>query len=292
MELSKRLSESQHPVRETVIESAAGWGFDRLRELWGARHLCLLLGWRDIQLRYKQTLLGVLWVVLQPLAQMLVFTLVLGRFSSPDQEIPYPIYVFAGLLPWNFFAGAVGNAAGSVVGSEQLITKIYFPRLAIPLAAVLAAGVDFAVSLVAFIPLMWWYGPAPSWGLFLLPVLMLLTTGLAQGLGAFLAGVNVLYRDVRYLVPFFLQLGMFATPAIYLPTVVGAEVQTTSGLSWGPTLLRLNPMAGLVDAFRAALLGRGMPWWDLGYATAASLGVLAAGVYLFGRVEDSFADSI
>jgi lipopolysaccharide transport system permease protein len=221
---------------------------------------------------------------------MLVFTVVLGRFAADSTgAVPYPLYVFAGLLSWNFFSSAVGNSANSVVASESLITKVYFPRLIIPLAAALAATVDFVVSVVAFIPLMLCYGFPPTWSVVLLPAIAVVLFVAALGPGTLLAGLNVTYRDFRFLVPFFLQLGMFATPAIYLPAAptVGGE-----GAGWGARLLSLNPMAGIVQSFRAALLGQPIPWGELGYATVVSAVVFVIALFVFRRFEDSFADTI
>jgi lipopolysaccharide transport system permease protein len=270
----------------TNIEPARGWQWLNVRELWRYRELLFFLAWRDVKVRYKQTVLGAAWAILQPALLMAIFTLVfsqLGRLSSGD--IPYPLFALAGLLPWTFFATATTSAANSVVNSERLITKIYFPRLAIPFSAAGAAIVDFIIALGLLAIVMAWYGVTPSWNLLVAPLVVVIILIAALGLGTLLAALNVAYRDVRYVVPFLIQVGMFATPTIYLQPTGGER----GPVQW---LLSLNPMSGLVSAFRASLLDGPIPWLDLGVAAALSFAMFVAGCLYFRRVEDRFADVI
>jgi len=306
-------STGREPQREWVIQPASGWVGPHLCELWEARDLLWLLTWRNIAVRYKQTALGVTWSVLQPTLMMMVFGFVFGRIGRMSSgDLPYPIFVYAGLLPWMFFSAAVTGAAGSVVESERLITKVYFPRLAIPLAAVFAAVVDFAIALSVLIVLMIWYGIAPSWTVALVPLAAILMLLAAVGVGVLLAAFNVWYRDFRYLVGFLMQLWMFATPSIYMDYPPPAAPRTTamaavpgdpsatqprSSLDLGLTdVLRLavdaNPMTGLISFFRAATLGRELPWAVLAKSLPLILLSTVAGVAVFRRVEDSFADVV
>jgi lipopolysaccharide transport system permease protein len=261
----------------TLIVPPGKWQSVNVRELWRFRDLAYLMVWRDVKVRYKQTLLGAAWAILQPAMMMVVFTVFFGatgKVSSGDR--PYPVFVYAGLLPWMFFASAVSNAAQSVVGSERLITKIYFPRLAIPFSAVGAAVVDALVSFLLLVGLMAWYRVAPGAGILLAPLILFMVALAAAGVGTLLAAMNVAYRDVRYVIPFLIQIWMFATPSVY-----------TEGRA-----LPLNPMDGLVAAFRAATLGGAMPWERLAIGSALSAALLLVGCFYFRRVEDGFADTI
>jgi lipopolysaccharide transport system permease protein len=269
----------------TFIRPPAGWQLINVRELWRFRELIYFLAWRDVKVRYKQTVLGAAWAVLQPALLMVVFTLFLGRMANlgSDDSMPYPLFVYVGLLPWTFFATAVANAGNSVVGQERLVTKIYFPRLAIPFASVAAGVVDFCCALGLLAVLMAFYRTAPGPGLLLAPLIYLAVVLAAAGMGTFLAALNVKYRDFRYVIPFLMQVWMFATPAVFLPT--------GSSDGWR-VLLLLNPMNGLVAAFRAAVLGQPIAWMPL--ATGAALAVLlfVGGCLYFRKVEDDFADVI
>jgi lipopolysaccharide transport system permease protein len=282
---ARSTSASTHS-HQTVIEPAGGWQWPNLRELWRHRELLFFLAWRDVKVRYKQTALGAAWAVLQPALLMAVFTLVFSRLGGASSgDVPYPLFALAGLLPWIFFATAVTSAANSVVGSERLITKIYFPRLAIPFAAAGAAAVDFVIGLGLLVVAMAVYGVLPTWNLLAAPLVMAIVSLAAVGLGTLFAALNVAYRDVRHAIPFVIQLGMFATPTIYLqPT--GNE---TGALGW---LLTLNPLASLVAAFRASLLGGPIPWADVGVAAALSVALFVIGCLYFRKVEDGFADVI
>ena len=268
-----------------VIEPRPGWRLFDLGELWRYRELLLFLVWRDVKVRYKQTLLGAAWAVLQPLAMMAVFTLVLGRVAGAGAGERYPLFVFAGLLAWTFFANAVSSASQSVVGSQNLVTKVYFPRLIIPMAVVGAGLVDFAIASGMLLALMGFYGVAPGWGLLLVPPLTLGLVVAALGVGALLAALTVAYRDFRYVVPFMVQLWLFATPSIYLPadTALGPR-----GQFW----LALNPAHGLILNFRQAVLGGPLDLPALALSCGVSVGLLVLGCLYFHRVERSFADII
>src|SRR3990170_5667977 len=204
-------------VPKTVIRPSCGWVSLRLGELWKYRELLYFLTWRDVKVRYKQTVLGAAWAILQPLATMVVFSLFFGRLAQmPSADVPYPLFVFAGLLPWTFFSNAITAAGQSIVGSQNLVTKVYFPRLIIPMGAVGAGLVDFAITLGVLIVMMLFYGVYPGWGLLLVPFLSLGLVVAALGVGTLLSALTVAYRDFRYVVPFMVQLWMFATPAVYM----------------------------------------------------------------------------
>ena len=270
----------------TVIRPPRNWQLINVRELWQFRELVYFLAWRDVKVRYKQTALGAAWAVLQPLMMMVVFTIFFGRTAKvPTGGLPYPLFAYAGLLPWTFFATAITNAGNSVVGSERLITKIYFPRLTIPFAAVGAAVVDFVIAFGLLIVLMLYYGIVPGVGLFLVPAILGLITLAALGIGTLLSALNVAYRDFRYVIPFLVQLGMFATPTVYMQP---------DGASAGrlQVLLVLNPMTPLIGVFRAATLGGPILWDPLGLSATVVVAVFVLGCLYFRKVEDSFADII
>jgi lipopolysaccharide transport system permease protein len=276
---------AEPPVR-TVIEPAKGWQLINVQELWQFRELLGILIWRDVKVRYKQTVLGAAWAVLQPAMMMVVFTVFFARLAKvPSGDLPYPLFVYAGLLTWVFFSSSVSQAAQSVINSERLITKIYFPRLTIPLASVGAAIVDFSIGLLLLLALMVWYGVAPSVNLFLVSVVMVCFLLAAAGVGTFLAALNVTYRDFRYLVPFLMQIWMFATPAIYLDPAASGAGRTGQ-------LLALNPLAPLVTSFRAAVLGGPIPWPSLLAAAVVCVLLFVGGCLYFRRVEDGFSDII
>jgi lipopolysaccharide transport system permease protein len=270
---------------ETVIEPRPGWRLVNVRELWRYRELLYFLTWRDVKVRYKQTALGVAWAVLQPLATMAVLSFFLARVGGIAERVEhYPLFVLAGLLPWTFFSGAVNAAGTSVVGNQNLVTKVYFPRLIVPLSAAGAGLVDFAISIGLLAVVMAFYATAPGASLLLLPLVVLLLTVAALGVGILLAALTVAYRDFRYVVPFLIQLWMFATPSVYLPVDV-----------LGPTsraVMPLNPAYGLVLNFRACALGGPVDWYALGVSGAVALALFAAGCLYFRRVERTFADVI
>jgi lipopolysaccharide transport system permease protein len=274
----------------TEIGPPRGWQLVNVAELWDFRDLVYFLAWRDVKIRYKQTALGAAWAVLQPALMMVVFTLFFARLAQVSSSgLAYPLFAYAGLLPWTFFATALAGAGNSVVGSERLITKIYFPRLAIPFAAVGAAIVDLLVACGLLVVLMAYYQVWGGWQVLLVPGLVLLMVLAAAGAGTLLAALNVHYRDFRYVIPFLVQVWMFATPSIYLDIFDPSQLEPTG---WVRALLIGNPMTGLVAAFRAALLGTPMPWDLLGYAAALSIGLFLLGCFYFRRMEDSFADVI
>jgi len=282
---------SSEPINEgapTVIGPPTGWQLINFAELWQFRDLLYFLAWRDVKIRYKQTVLGVLWAVLQPALMMAIFTIIFSVVTETykRQDVPYYIFVLTALLPWTFFATAIANAGNSVVGSEKLITKIYFPRLAVPFAAVLAAMVDFCVAMPLLIVLFLVHGIVPGPGIILVPVLFFLLALSAAGVGTLLAALNVAYRDFRYIIPFLVQLWMYATPTIYL------ELEPGGRFDWVKQLLPLNPMTGLIASFRAVLLDQPIPWAMLGFSTLMAFVFFLCGCFYFRRVEDSFADVI
>jgi len=266
----------------TVIRPSIGWIAINWREMWEARELLFFLMRRDVTVRYKQTVLGVAWAVLQPVFSMLVFTIIFGTLAKmPSEGFPYAIFVYAGLLPWTFFSTAVSTSSQSLVNQQALLTKIYLPRLFVPSTSIGSGLVDFAVSFVVFGGLMAYYGVAPGWGMLAVPFLLVLTVVAALGLGLLLSAVTVTYRDFRYVTPFMIQVWMYLSPVIYPVAIVPSDWQ------W---LLAINPMAGIIDGFRAALLGR--PWnlTALAISTASSLVFLAFGLFYFRRTERRFAD--
>jgi len=255
-----------------------------LGELWYRRELLYLLAWRDISVRYKQTVLGAAWAILQPFLTMVVFTIFFGHFAKmPSDGIPYPIFAYAGLLPWTFFSNAVNNSSDSLVGSSSLITKVYFPRMVIPGAAVLAAFVDFAIGSLVLFGMMALYGLRPNVGVLILPLLVALTMAAALGVGLWLSALNVKYRDVRYAVPFLIQLGLYVTPIIYPVTIVPPKWR------W---LLALNPLTGIIEGYRSALLGMPFYWNALAASVVTIAALLVYAGFSFGRMERQFADII
>jgi len=273
-------------VHVTLIEPPNGWQLINVSELWKFRELLFFLVWRDVKVRYKQTLLGAAWAILQPAMMMVVFTIFFGRLAKvPAGDLPYPLFVYAGLLPWSFFSTAISSAAQSVVGSERLITKIYFPRLAIPFSAVGAAVVDFAIAFGLLLVLMAWYRVPPTWNVLLVLPIFLCVALAAAGVGTLLASLNVAYRDFRYVVPFLVQVWMFATPTIYMDPKANGEGTLYQ-------LLTANPLTALIGSFRAAVLGGAISWGPLAIATGLSIAMFLGGCLYFRRVEDSFSDII
>jgi len=269
----------------TVIEPKTGWVPVDFREIWNYRELLYFLTKRDIKVRYKQTVLGGLWAVIQPAFTMLVFTLFFGRLAKmPSDGLPYPIFVYAGLLPWTYFANAVSASGNSLVGSSNLITKVYFPRIVVPSSAALAGLLDFFIALFVLAALMIWYQVLPGPGIFLFPFLVALTFLCAVGVGLWLSALNVQYRDIRYAIPFLVQVWMFVSPVIYPVSLVHGNYQ------W---LLALNPMGGVIHAYRAALLGhQPIDWGLLGLSTLIILALFLGGLYYFRRMEKVFADVV
>jgi lipopolysaccharide transport system permease protein len=278
---------AQDDLPVTVIEGRRRWSFADLAELWRYRELLFFLTWRDVMVRYKQTVLGAAWAILQPLATMLVFSVFLYRMAakqSPD-AVDYRLFVFAGLIPWTFFGNAIASASQSVVGSGNLVTKIYFPRILIPTGAVAAGLVDFAVAFGMLIAMMVLFGAAPGWGLVLVPFILVGLFMAALGVGMLLSALTVAYRDFRFVVPFLVQLWMFATPCIYL------QEDLTLGPRW-EAVLPLNPAYGLIANFRASMLGGTIDWYSLCVSGGVTVLLLALGCLYFRRVERGFADII
>jgi len=268
-----------------ILINSEGPGFRLgLAELWRYRELLYFLTLRDVKLRYKQTLLGAAWAILQPLCAMLLFTLVFSRLARlPSDNIPYPLFAYAGLVPWTFFSNAITNAANSLVGSTSLVTKVYFPRLIIPAAPVLAGLVDLGIALLLLVPLLIYYRITLTWQLLFLPVFICLATLLAFGVGMLLAALNVKYRDIRYALPFLVQLWLFASPVIYPLSI------TPPKWKW---VFTLNPMTGIIEGTRSSLFGLPFDWTAIGVSLVVALFVIALAAYFFRRVEDGFADVI
>ncbi len=268
-----------------ILEPSKGFFRLKLGDLWEYRELLYFLVWRDVKVRYKQTVLGAAWAILQPLMTMVVFSIFFGRFAKmPSDGIPYPVFAFAALLPWQLFAYALSESSNSLVSNQNLITKVYFPRLVIPISAVLAGLVDFAIAFGVLLILMWYYGIVPTAAIALLPLFVLLAVATALAVGLWLSSLNVKYRDVRYTIPFLTQIWMFATPVAYPSTLVPEPWRT---------LLGLNPMAGVVEGFRWALLGKAQsPGPLLAVSVAAVLVLLIGGLIYFRRTESTFADVV
>ncbi|HEY2952229.1 MAG TPA: ABC transporter permease [Verrucomicrobiae bacterium] len=266
------------------IQASQGWVSLKLGELWEARELLYFLTWRDIKVRYKQTALGAAWAIIQPVMTMIVFSMFFGKHVTVPNGVPYRIYAFAALVPWFFFAHGLIQSSNSLVGSANLIKKVYFPRLAIPIATILSGVIDFFLSFVVLLAMMACYGIAPSFHALWLPAFLLLAVVTALGVGLWLTALNVQYRDVRYAVPFLSQLWLFATPIAYAHPSLAEPWQTLYGL---------NPMVGVVEGFRWALLGAPSPSNAMIFASAgAAVFLLVTGAFYFRRMEKSFADII
>lgn len=282
-------SAAQGASRPIIIQPTRGLASLQLGAVWEYRELLYFLVWRDVKVRYKQTALGVAWVILQPLISMVVFSLLFGQLLKvPSGEVPYPIFAYAALLPWNYFAASLTRSSTSLVGSAHLITKVYFPRLVIPISGVLSGLVDFAVAFLVLVGLMIYYGIAPTWAVVWLPAFLLLALATALGVGMWLSALNVRYRDVNYLVPFLVQVWMYLTPVVYGTTLIPERFRL---------LLALNPMTGVVEGFRWALLGRRLaearaPGPLLAVSVGISLVILVSGAIFFRSTERTFADII
>jgi lipopolysaccharide transport system permease protein len=267
------------------IEPKRGWVSVNLKDLWQYRELLFFLAWRDVKVRYKQTALGAAWAVIQPLFTMLLFTLFFGRLAKvPSDGIPYPLFSYTALLPWQLFAYALTESSNSVVANERLITKVYFPRLIVPLASILAGLVDFAIAFVLVLGMMAWYHTVPTWAILTLPFFILFTIITALAVGLWLSALNVQYRDVRYTLTFIVQFWLIASPVAYSATLVPAK--------WRP-FYGLNPMAGVIEGFRWALLGKTpAPGALLWVSVAVVAIVLVGGFYYYRRMEKTFADLV
>jgi len=269
----------------TLIRPSRGWVRLDLTELWHYRELLFFLAWRDIKVRYKQTALGAAWAIIQPLLSMVAFTVFFGRLAKvPSNGIPYPLFAYTALVPWQLFAYALTESSNSVVLNERLITKVYFPKLVIPLASVLAGLVDFAIAFSLVIGMMIWYHVAPTLAILTLPLFVLFTMTTALAVGLWLSALNVQYRDVRYTLTFIVQFWLFASPVAYPSTLIPAR--------WRP-LYGLNPMAGVIEGFRWALLGKSpAPGPMLAVSILVVIIVLTGGLYYYRRMEKTFADVV
>ena len=289
------MSPDASPAAETaspnqvVIEARSRWLDVPLRAIWQYRELLYFLVWRDVKVRYKQTALGVMWILLQPLLSTLIFTVIFGiLLDAPSGEVPYALFVLAGMIPWNYFASSLSRSSGSVVASANLVTKVYFPRLIIPMAGVLAGLVDFLIVCTALGGLMAFYGVHPTANIALLPLFLLLAMLTAFGFGLWLSALNVRYRDVSWLMPFLIQVWMYLTPVVYSSTLLPERFRP---------YLALNPLTGVVEGFRWALFGEQMGsaapgGLMFGISIAISLLVLLSGLVYFRRTEKTFADII
>lgn len=275
----------QTEVPRIRLQRSDGWRALNLREIWQYRELLYFLSWRDIKVRYKQTLLGVLWAIIQPFFTMVVFSIFFGKLAKiPSDGIPYPIFAFAALVPWTLFANALTQSSNSLVQSANLLKKVYFPRLIIPISSVLAGTVDFLLAFILLLAMMLFYGILPTVNIVWLPFFLLLTCGTALGVGLWLSAMNVKFRDVRYTVPFLTQFWLFATPIAYPSSLLSDPWRTLYGL---------NPMAGVIEGFRWALLGTETAPGSLIVVSVFTMVILlGTGLAFFRRVEKTFADVV
>ena len=278
--------ETQETEQLTVIKPSRGWAWIDLRELWRYRELVYFLVWRDVKVRYKQTLLGAAWAILKPFLSMVIFTVIFSGLANLDTDgAPPPVFYFSGLLPWMLFQDGVAKAGNSLVTGSSLITKVYFPRIAIPLASVLSGVVDFALAFLVLIGMMIYYGVRPTGAVWTLPLFLLLSLVTALGVGLWLSALNVQYRDVGYVTPFLLQAWMYASPVVYSATLIPE--------GWARIAFGLNPMAGVVQGFRWAILGVGEPPSGLIILSILmSIFLLISGMLYFKRMERTFADVV
>jgi len=269
----------------TIIRPSRGWISLNLHDLWEYRELLYFLTWRDIKVRYKQTVLGAAWAIIQPFFTMVVFSLFFGKLAKvPSDDIPYPIFSYAALVPWTFFANGLSQSSTSLVASANLIKKVYFPRLVVPISAVISGGVDFVLAFVVLLGMMLFYGTVPTAAVVWLPLLLLLALVTSLGVGLWLTAMNVQFRDVRYAVPFLVQAWMFATPIAYPSSLLDEPWRTLYGI---------NPMAGVVEGFRWALLGSETAPGPIVLVSAlVAIGLLVSGAFYFRRMEKTFADVV
>jgi lipopolysaccharide transport system permease protein len=273
------------PTKKIIRPKKAFSIIDDIKEIWRYRDLLYFFTWRDVKVKYKQTAIGVLWAVLQPFMAMVVFSIFFGKLLKvPSDGIPYPIFVYTGLLLWNFFSSSLGSVSNCLVGNQAIITKVYFPRLIIPISAILTNLLDFAIASVILIGMMFYYGYIPNLiGILILPLLIIISFLAALGFGLFLASINVKYRDVRYVLPYFMQMLLYVTPVIYPASIAGKYSK----------ILALNPMTGVVKAARAAILGNApVNWLLLGISSVACLVAIIVGFAYFKKTERTFADIV
>lgn len=279
------IREHKAPLTVLRLEPSKGWVSIRFRELWEYRELLYFLIWRDIKVRYKQTALGAAWAIIQPFFTMLVFSLFFGRLAKvPSDGIPYPVFSYSALVPWTFFSQGLIQSSDSLVGQSNLIKKVYFPRLCIPIGTVLAGVVDFCLAFTVLLIMMLYYRVVPTFNMLWLPLLLLLAVSTSLGVGLWLSALNVKYRDVKYVVPFIAQFWMFATPIAYPSSLLSEPWRTVYGI---------NPMAGVIEGFRWALLGTAtQPGPIVLVSVAVSLLILIGGAFYFRRMEKTFADVV
>lgn len=279
------MADEVQAVPKIIIRPTDGWVAINFHELWEYRELLYFLTWRDIKVRYKQTALGAAWAVIQPFFTMVVFSLFFGRLAQvPSDGIPYPVFAYCALVPWSFFAGSLDRAGNSLVTSANLLTKVYFPRLVIPMSAVLAGLIDFVIAFIVLVAMMLAYGITPTWAVVTLPFFLLLALMTALGVGLWLSALNVQYRDVRYTIPFITQFWLFASPVAYSANLVPEQWRWLYGI---------NPMAGVIDGFRWALLGRQSAPGPLLIVSVVMVVLLfVGGLFYFRRMEKSFADVV
>ena len=272
-------------VPVTIIRPSRGWISLNLHDLWEYRELLYFLTWRDIKVRYKQTVLGAAWAIIQPFFTMVVFSVFFGKLAKmPSDNIPYPIFSYAALVPWTFFANGLSQSSSSLVASANLIKKVYFPRLVVPISSVISGAVDFVLAFVVLLGMMLYFGIVPTWNIVWLPLLLLLALVTSLGVGLWLTAMNVQFRDVRYAVPFLVQAWMFATPIAYPSSLLDEPWRTLYGI---------NPMAGVVEGFRWALLGtQTAPGPIVLVSALVAVGLLVSGAYYFRRMEKTFADLV
>ena len=286
--IANQFEEKQKPndaLPTLLIKPSTGWVSLKLHELWEYRELLYFLTWRDIKVRYKQTALGAAWAIIQPFFTMVVFSVIFGRAAKmPSDGVPYPIFSFAALVPWTFFANGLNQSSNSLVGSSNLITKVYFPQLVIPISTVISGVIDFALAFAVLLVMMFYYGITPTLNIIWLPAFLLLAVITALGVGLWLSALNVEYRDVRYVVPFLTQFWFFATPIVYPSTLLHEPWRTIYGL---------NPMVGVIEGFRWALLGTNTkPGPLIAASSLAAIVLLIGGAFYFKRMERNFADII
>lgn len=275
----------EESIQVIRIEPTRGWVALQLKELWAYRELLYFLIWRDVKVRYKQTALGAAWAIIQPVFTMIVFSLFFGRLAKvPSDGIPYPIFAYAALVPWTFFSHGLTLASNSLVGSSNLLKKVYFPRLAVPISSVLSGLIDFGIAFIVLLGMMLYYGIHPTLNVIWLPFLLLLTVTTSLAVSLWLSALNVHFRDVRHMLPFLTQFWLFATPIAYPSTLLSEQWRT---------LYSINPMVGVVEGFRWALLGaETAPGLMLIVSSMASLALLVGGVFYFRRLEKTFADVV
>jgi lipopolysaccharide transport system permease protein len=281
--MSRSQSISEAPV--VRIEPSRGWISLKLRELWEYRELLYFLAWRDIKVRYKQTVLGAAWAIIQPFFTMVVFSIFFGRLAGiPSDGVPYPIFSFAALVPWTFFANSLNQSSNSLVNNANLIQKVYFPRLAVPIASVVSGLVDFVLAFLVLLAMMLYYDMVPTLNAIWLPAFFLLALITALGVGLWLSAMNVRYRDIRYTLPFVVQFWMFATPVAYPSSLLSEPWRTLYGL---------NPMVGVIEGFRWGLLGTNTaPGPIVAMSSLMAVALLIGGAFYFRRVEKTFADVV